>query len=529
MARRVLDVFLSSTALDLTEHRKAVHERLTGTGLFHCVWQEGFGARDSGAVEFCRKNAQGADIFVGLVGLRRGWEPDGDNQRRSITEMEHDWAREATVRRYIWVAPDDMPMPGHIRESDAAYERQVTFRKRIMGEQIVSQKGFGSPDLLASEVVEQLLVRVVTTDLLNLLRPEAQPENEPLASREEKATAVASAVEKLAEDEDVDLLALAKNPRDVDVTELEAKLRIRAEAYEANAKRDAKKSAEYWRHIGALAFLHDTKRALDAYTKATELDPDDPDGWNQLGHLQSRTGDLGVAVQSYERVLALGNSVADHSIVAAASNNLGTIYSTLGDLVKAEKLHNQALSLHKKFTRRDGMAVSYANLSVIYAIRNKLDVARGLLEKSLALNEAIERKEGIAADYGNLGILLTMQGDFDLAEAALHKSLGFHQELGHKQEIASNYSGLARLYFARGNFDRAQAMVCESLLIENDLGHKEGAARDYGNLGLINKTRGDMAEACVHWRKARDLWRHIGNKAEAAEYESLLREAGCSE
>jgi hypothetical protein len=98
MARRVIDVFLSSTAMDLAEYRKAVHERLMRTGLFHCVRQEDFSAQDAGAVEFCRQKAQEADMFVGLIGLRRGWEPDGDNEKRSITEMEHDWARDAAGR-----------------------------------------------------------------------------------------------------------------------------------------------------------------------------------------------------------------------------------------------------------------------------------------------------------------------------------------------------------------------------------------------------------------------------------------------
>ena len=169
MGRRVIDVFLSSTAVDLADYRKAVHERLMRTGLFHCVRQEDFGAQNAGAVEFCRQKAQEADMFVGLIGLRRGWEPDGDNEKRSITEMEHDWARDAGRARYLWVAPDDFPVPGNTRESDELHARQMAFRKRVMGggERIVSQKSFGSPELLASEIVEQLMVQVVTTDLLS--------------------------------------------------------------------------------------------------------------------------------------------------------------------------------------------------------------------------------------------------------------------------------------------------------------------------------------------------------------------------
>ena len=46
------------------------------------------------------------------------------------------------------------------------------------------------------------------------------------------------------------------------------------------------------RHLGSLAFLHDTQKALDAYLRSTALDPDNIDGWNQLGRLYRRIGEL---------------------------------------------------------------------------------------------------------------------------------------------------------------------------------------------------------------------------------------------
>ena len=163
--------------------------------------------------------------------------------------------KSAGAARYLWVSPDDFSVPGNLRESDAAHERQLAFRKRVMsgGERIVSQKGFASPDALASEIVEQLLAHVVTGDLIKQLRPElAQAGMAPI---EDQKPAIAAAVERLAEDEDIDLLALAKKPQGVDVAALEAKLKARAEAHEAAGRRESKTSAEYWRHIGALAFL----------------------------------------------------------------------------------------------------------------------------------------------------------------------------------------------------------------------------------------------------------------------------------
>jgi hypothetical protein len=167
MARQVLEVFLSSTAKDLEPFRQAVHARLIRSGQFHCVWQEDFGPHSATAIEVCRTKVESADVFVGLVGLRRGWEPKGDAAQRSITEMEHDWATAAGKRRYVWVTPDDFPVRGNLRESDTEHERQQAFRERLMGDGalVVSQHEFGSPELLAADVTQHLLMHELVADL----------------------------------------------------------------------------------------------------------------------------------------------------------------------------------------------------------------------------------------------------------------------------------------------------------------------------------------------------------------------------
>jgi len=61
---------------------------------------------------------------------------------------------------------------------------------------------------------------------------------------------------------------------------------------EAEGRQANKEAAAAARHLGALAYLHDTNGALAAYRKAVELDPDNAEGWNILGHLLHRTGEL---------------------------------------------------------------------------------------------------------------------------------------------------------------------------------------------------------------------------------------------
>jgi tetratricopeptide (TPR) repeat protein len=179
---RKLKVFLSSTAQDLTAFRKAVHARLVANPLFDCIRQEDFGAHPHPAPAVCKAEVEKADLFVGLIGMRRGWEPSDDNpERRSITEMEYDWAKEIAPR-FMHVSPDDFLVPANRRESNEEHERQIAFRQRVMGEIVVSQEGFVSaeglptPNVLAQLVVDQLTNYVLENDqFLHRIRPPPPP------------------------------------------------------------------------------------------------------------------------------------------------------------------------------------------------------------------------------------------------------------------------------------------------------------------------------------------------------------------
>lgn len=90
--------------------------------------------------------------------------------------------------------------------------------------------------------------------------------------------------------------------------------------------------AEALRHLGALAYLHDTKKAFNAYKRSTELDPENWEGWNMLGILYSRIGVLEYAEKAYMAVIKLTH---DRTVQAIANGNLGNVYRIRGELDKA--------------------------------------------------------------------------------------------------------------------------------------------------------------------------------------------------
>jgi hypothetical protein len=116
MLHTVLTVFLSSTARELDAYREAVHRVLSANPFFMVVRMEDFGPQSAATVPLCCDKARSCDLFVGLIGMRRSWEPEGDDEQRSITEMEYDAATETGRDRFICIAPEDLPLPGNLHK-----------------------------------------------------------------------------------------------------------------------------------------------------------------------------------------------------------------------------------------------------------------------------------------------------------------------------------------------------------------------------------------------------------------------------
>ena len=301
------------------------------------------------------------------------------------------------------------------------------------------------------------------------------------------------------------------------------------------AEMAAKQGAEAYRNLGALAFLDNTQEALAACQRAITFDPDNADGWNQLGHLLVRVGELDQAIAACQTALKLGQAHQDQQEVAMAYGNLGNVYDTRGELDKAVEMYNKALAINLVLGKKEDIALNYGNLGNVYLTRGDLDKAFKMYSIALAINQVLGRKESIAFNYGNLGLVYKTLGDLDKAVEMHSKALAINQELGNKEGIALNYGNLGNVY---RNLNKAIEMYQKSLTIHKELDSKEGLAADYGNLGKTYRIRGDFNKAIEMYQKSLaisesvdikitsanqyanlgDVYKQKGNKAEAKRY-----------
>ncbi|MCP4691571.1 MAG: DUF4062 domain-containing protein, partial [Desulfobacterales bacterium] len=95
-----------------------------------------FPASTRPVVEECLRCAREADILLGIIAWRYGWEPDG---KKSITEMEYDAARERLMFLLdpsLPVTPDEDFDPG--QERWKKQEKLEAFKKRFAKDQTLA-------------------------------------------------------------------------------------------------------------------------------------------------------------------------------------------------------------------------------------------------------------------------------------------------------------------------------------------------------------------------------------------------------
>ncbi|HEX4966389.1 MAG TPA: DUF4062 domain-containing protein [Thermoanaerobaculia bacterium] len=144
-------VFLSSTRLDLVEHRERVAEAIQRLG-DEASRMEIFGARPGAPTLACLQEVQECDLFVGIYAHRYGYIPEGSSI--SITEMEYDEAARRSKPRFCYLVREDYSWPETYIDQGEAKSKLQQFRAKLQRETV--RDTFTTPEDLAFKVVSAL-------------------------------------------------------------------------------------------------------------------------------------------------------------------------------------------------------------------------------------------------------------------------------------------------------------------------------------------------------------------------------------
>jgi len=199
--------------------------------------------------------------------------------------------------------------------------------------------------------------------------------------------------------------------------------------------------AEGYYNLGTLSLrMNDFQQARQYLEKTVKLRPGYPEAWNNLGMIAAHDGHPEEAVQNFQQSLELRPGYA------IALLNLGNVYRRQGASDKARECLNRALELQP-----DDPEVNYS-LGMLYAQQNQTERAAEYLEK------AIDLRPDYAEAMNNLGVLFVREQKYGKAEEQFKTCIrvvpGFDQ----------SYLNLARVYALRDDNEAARQVLQELLL-----------------------------------------------------------------
>jgi O-acetyl-ADP-ribose deacetylase (regulator of RNase III) len=122
-------VFVSSTSLDLKPHREATKEVITKLRL-KFVGMEEFPPEVRAPVDVIRRKVDGAQIYLGILGLRYGYVDPGTGL--SMTELEYRQALASDKHVCMFVMDKAAPITAGMVETDpTCYAKLLDFKERV--------------------------------------------------------------------------------------------------------------------------------------------------------------------------------------------------------------------------------------------------------------------------------------------------------------------------------------------------------------------------------------------------------------
>lgn len=186
------------------------------------------------------------------------------------------------------------------------------------------------------------------------------------------------------------------------------------------------------------------ERAVQYYTKALELKPDLPEGYNNRGNAYREKGEIDKAIQDYN------NAIKYEENDAVSYNNRGNAYIDINNIDKAIKDYNKAIELTPNFAK------AYYNRGNAYFLKSQLNNA---IED---YTMAIKCNSDEADAYNKRGEAWLHLQEWDKAKTDL--SIAKHMEIDIIAVFHNTYQGIED--FEQSNNVKVPEDIAEILTLE---------------------------------------------------------------
>jgi tetratricopeptide (TPR) repeat protein len=244
------------------------------------------------------------------------------------------------------------------------------------------------------------------------------------------------------------------------------------------------------------------------------------DGYNGLGIIYRRLGDYPQSLEYYVQALATYDSIHDQMGLGAAHENVGVLYDLMKQPDKAMEYYQLAIQIYTKENKPILINTAKTNIGVLYLAQKKYDDALALFRNSLRIYDSLQRHANAIEAATNIGHVYVLQNKYKEAQEILMKYLLLAKELEMKEEQAFIFSNLFEIAMATNNLDLALLQAQEHKRLAELLDAKELKASTYSILSRVYEKRGEYSKSLAAYKEHKAWSDSVFNEDNARKFKS---------
>ena len=258
-----------------------------------------------------------------------------------------------------------------------------------------------------------------------------------------------------------------------------------------------------------LLMLKQINMAIEAYSHAIDLNPDNADAYINRGAAYIKGGKHDLAIENCNKAIQLrpnyaltynnrgvaydekcehDRAISDYDKAIELKPNYADAYNNRGNVYKAKRLYDRAISDYDKAIElKPNYADAYYNRGIAHNVKDEHNLAIKNYNKTIQINSRH------AGAYNNRGRIYIEKGDYDRAIEDYTKAVELNPN---RAEIYYN-RGIA--YERRGNYGLAIKDSTKAIELKPDL------VDAYHNRGMAYNKKGNYKHAIKDYNKAIEL------------------------
>ncbi|WRH68497.1 MAG: CHAT domain-containing tetratricopeptide repeat protein [Planktothrix sp. GU0601_MAG3] len=240
-----------------------------------------------------------------------------------------------------------------------------------------------------------------------------------------------------------------------------------------------------------------TQTLEDQQTQATTL--------ISIAKIYGQLGEYQKALDTLNQTFPLWQKTNFKTGEIATLNEMALIYFNLGEFQQALNYYNQALVGVKPLGNPTNVAAVLNNIAQVESELNRFEVALKHNQQALALWEevinkfgdsvAVNVQRGKGATLNNIGFVYANLNRLDSALETYNQALNFWQKIGDRTGEASTLNNIGFIYFQQNKLEKSLELYHQSLKIRQEIGDQPKEALSRYRVATVERKKGNFAEA----------------------------------